>query len=65
MTELIIPFSESQWNCVVDGQVYCRPYGKELGEDAYIQKEIEKLGHKCFNYIKIDYVRAVHHIEVE
>jgi hypothetical protein len=65
MKSLTMPFSESQWNSVVDGNVYGRPYGKELGEDIYIQTKIENMGYKKFNYIKIDYMHAVHIIEVE
>jgi hypothetical protein len=62
--QISIPFSKSQWDLMVDSQIYGSPWGKELGENEYIQKEIEKLGYKKFDYITMDEKTTSHLIEV-
>jgi hypothetical protein len=46
MTTVRVPYSQSQWNALVDSSLYGLPYGVECGEDEHIRKWLDTNGYR-------------------
>lgn len=65
MTEIRVPFSNSQANAWIDSSLYGMPYGMQIYEHEHIQKEIEKLGYKSFKHKDFDNWKFEHVVIVD